>query len=92
VLEVGGQSITVPIAKVRAIYLGFAPNAAKASSSATEAIIDALKGLQSVTNSGVSYRDYAPRVLDAKIKVDKYLSGGSAGDAARPAIRLAMQY
>ena len=44
VMEVGGQSLTVPIAKVRAIYLGSAPDTAKAGSSATEAI-DALKGV-----------------------------------------------
>src|SRR6266446_10242340 len=61
VMEVGGQSITVPIARVRAIYLGEAP-AAKADSTWTDAL-DALKALQSVTSSGVSYRDYAPRVL-----------------------------
>src|SRR5712692_6783873 len=73
VMEVGGQSITVPIARVRAIYLGAAPTTAKADSTATDAL-EALKALQSVTSSGVSYRDYAPRVLDAKVKVDKYLS------------------
>ncbi len=91
VIEIGGQSITMPFAKVRAIYIGAAPTAAPAVSAAKEAL-DALMGLQSVTNAGISYLDYAPRVLDAKIKVDKYLSGSSEGDAPRAAIRIAMQY
>ena len=37
-----------------------------------------LKGLQSATSAGVNYRDYAPRVTDAKIQVDQIL--GEAPD------------
>jgi hypothetical protein len=32
-----------------------------------------LKGLQSATSAGINYRDYAPRVTDAKIQVDQML-------------------
>jgi hypothetical protein len=92
VIEVGGQPLTFPLEKVRAIYLGGAPDAAKANSSTTEAL-DALRGLQSVTASGVSYRDYAPRVLDAKVKVDRYLASPTAGnEATRNALGAAMRY
>ncbi len=35
--------------------------------------LQVLRGLQSITTAGVSYRDYAPRVLDAKVQLDRYL-------------------
>ena len=59
VIEVAGQPITISLEKVKAIYFGVA---------------DALKALRSVTQSGIAYRDYAQRMLDAKVKVDRYLS------------------
>src|SRR5437870_9425242 len=60
VIEVGGQSITIPLAKIRAIYFGTAAKSDAAPSvSAARDSLDALKGLQSVTSSGLSYRDYA---------------------------------
>jgi hypothetical protein len=34
--------------------------------------MDALKALRSVASGGVNYQNYAPRVLDAKVKVDRY--------------------
>lgn len=40
--------------------------------------IDALQGLRSVTQAGVSYPEYATRFLDAKVKVDHYLSSTGA--------------
>jgi hypothetical protein len=48
--------------------------------------------LRSGTEAGVSYRDYAPRVLDAKVRVDKYI-GSATNDPAelRRAISLAIR-
>jgi hypothetical protein len=91
VIEVGGQSLTFTMDKVRAIYLGAAPPAMPATSLDTDAL-DALRSLQSVTSSGVSYRDYAPRVLDAKVKVDKLLSADTSAGPRRDHIRLSMRY
>lgn len=92
VIEVGGQPLTFALDKVRAIYLGATPLAQQGPSVFVEAL-DALRALQSVTNSGVSYRDYAPRVLDAKVKMDRYLASPTNGDdKARAAAQLAMRY
>ena len=64
-----------------------------ARSPAYSEAVDALKGLQSVTNSGLNYGNYAPRVLDAKVKVDKYLSTVKTHtDAKAATVGLAMQY
>lgn len=85
VIEVGGQPLTIPLAKVRAIYLGTAPKIPGASASPTIPVehfakdslareaLNSLKALQSVTHTGLSYREYADRVLDAKVKVDQFL-------------------
>lgn len=81
-IEIAGQAMTIPLAKVQAIYFGPAkPAAASAAPSPTAEALDALHALRSVTESGITFRDYAPRVLDAKIRVDRYLSS-SADDAA----------
>jgi hypothetical protein len=92
VIEVGGQNITVPLDKLRAVYFGSAPKPFDNVSPADESM-RALKGLQSITMSGVSLREYSPRVLDAKVKVDQYLSSPVAGDEkVRGAISVAMRY
>jgi hypothetical protein len=82
-IEVGGQTIRFDVNKVRAIYFGAAPpSPAKASSTpaGTEAL-SALKALRSAVEGGVTFRDYQPRISDAKIKVDQYLETSQAGDA-----------
>jgi hypothetical protein len=82
VIEIAGQAVTIPLAKVQAIYFGAQkPASASATPPPFAEALDALRALRSVTESGITFRDYAPRVLDAKIKVDKYLST-SANDAA----------
>jgi len=59
-------------------------NQAFAAGPSQEAI-DALQGLQSVTQAGVSYPEYSTRFLDAKVKVDHYLSFTEATrDAQQP--------
>ncbi len=79
VIEVGGQTITFEQEKVRAIYFGPAPAASSQPSALGEAM-KALKGLQSVVSGGVSYRDYAPRVTDAKVIVDRYLTTAESSE------------
>src|SRR5580704_13046217 len=82
VIEIAGQSMTIPLAKVQAIYFGAPPKASAAGSSPYLEALDALRGLRSITEAGVSYRDYAPRVLDAKIKIDRCLSAKPSVPAA----------
>src|SRR5215471_5478686 len=61
------------------------------TSPATDAL-DALRALKSVTEMGVSYRDFLPRVADAKIKVDRYLESPANDEAAlRGKIKVAMR-
>jgi hypothetical protein len=92
VIEVAGQAVTIPLDKVQAIYFGSAKPSSPSQPAPSQEALDALKGLRSVTESGISYRDYAPRVLDAKVKVDRYLSS-QRNDSIdfRKAIGLAMR-
>jgi hypothetical protein len=59
---------------------------------AAQEAIQALKAVQSITNLGVNFRDYQPRIGDAKIKVDQYAArpGHDARVAAH--LNLAMGY
>ena len=96
VIEIAGQPMTIPLEKVRAIYLGSAPapaNAAPTGPTPLEEVMVALKALRSVTGSGISYRDYSQRVLDAKVKFDVYVSSKSTeSGAVRDAVESAMQW
>jgi hypothetical protein len=91
VIEVAGQSITIPLEKLKAIYFGVAPSPTAGASSVAQDALGALKAIRSVTTSGIAYRDYTQRLLDARVTVDRYLSANdSAGGAAYRAIRTAM--
>ena len=100
VIEVGGQSINMPLAKVRAIYFGAAPSArgAAAQPAGASAALQALKSVQSVTTVGVNLRDYTTRVADAKVIVDQFTQSSPGktvlfGErASRKPISLAMRY
>jgi hypothetical protein len=72
VIEVGGQSVTIPLEKVQAIYFGVVPARTVSGAAPSELAMGSLRALRSVTDSGISYRDYAPRVLDTRVSVDKY--------------------
>ena len=90
VIEIAGQAMTVPLGKVQAIYFGAPPKASSVGSSPYLEALDALRGLRSITEAGVSYRDYAPHVLDAKIQIDRWLStkpSDPAGNLVSLAIR-----
>src|ERR1035438_1810142 len=91
VIEVAGQSITIPLEKVQAIYFGAVPARTAAGPPPFQGALDALKGLRSVTGSGITLREYALRVLDARVTVDRYLSAqGSDGIELRREIRVGM--
>jgi hypothetical protein len=72
-VEVGGQRLQFERAKVRAVYLGGPPATQGLRPGGANDAVQILKGLQSVTTAGVNYQNYAPRVLEAKVKIDEYL-------------------
>ncbi len=49
--------------------------------------LQALRGLQSVTRAGLTFRDYTPRLLDATVQVDRY----TAAPGGLPEVKAAMQ-
>lgn len=53
-------------------------------------VLQVLRGLESVTKAGVTYRDYAPRVLDAKVQADRYLQREWADPEIKRVVREAM--
>jgi len=53
--------------------------------------LDALHALDSATEVGVNLRDYSTRVIDAKLKVDRYLRDAPAGDKLADSVRLIMK-
>lgn len=89
VIEVAGQSLTIPLEKVSAIYFGKAPVAIAPSATVIKDAIGALHALKSVTESGINYFEYSRRVLEAKVKVDSLIGDSSPG--AKAALS-AMQY
>jgi hypothetical protein len=70
-IEVAGQPITIPLEKIQAIYFGVVPSRTVAGPAPSQEALDALKALRSVVQTGLDYRDYSQRVLDAKVKVDR---------------------
>jgi hypothetical protein len=79
-------AVTAALAK----YVFFGTHAFASPPAGQQEALEALQGLKSVTDAGVNYTNYAPRVLDAKIKVDRYLATAPADAPARVAIALAM--
>ncbi len=88
---VGGQVVTFTLDKVRAVYFGAAPRMNTPPPSPAKEALTALEALRSVTTGGVTYRDYAPRVSDAKIIVDRFLHGQN-DDPSRAAIADALNF
>jgi hypothetical protein len=91
VIEVAGQPITIPLEKIQAIYFGAVPSRTVAGPAPSQEALDALKALRSVVQTGLDYREYSQRVLDAKVKVDQYLSAPANGAAERNGIETAMR-
>jgi hypothetical protein len=82
-IEIGGQVMTFKPEQVRAIYYGKAPTATDAVSPTDEAM-KALRGLRAIVDSGsVTFRDFAPRVSDAAVIVDRYLQSDQTATPLR---------
>jgi hypothetical protein len=86
-VEVGGQTLHFERSKVRTIHIGTPAQSSAPRAALAADTIQVLKGLQSVTTAGVNYQGYAPRVLDAKVKVDEYLR---QAEADKPELRTAI--
>jgi hypothetical protein len=93
IIVVGGKALNFPFSSVRSIYLGSAPASEKEkpNPAAIEAI-DAVRALRSVTEAGLNYSQYSKRVLDAKVKVDRFTSSTSQNDAELGAIIQAVMH
>jgi hypothetical protein len=90
VIDVGGQLITIPADKIKVMSFGAVAPRPSAGPAPFQQALDELNGLRSVTRIGISYLEYSRRVLDAKVKVDRYLSA-AADSPLRSAISLAMR-
>jgi hypothetical protein len=91
-LDVAGQPLTLPREKVSAIYFGSllkATGVAVPPGDPINGALEVLKGLQSATTAGVTYRDYSPQ--DAKIQIDRILVSAPDG-AAKAAILQALEF
>jgi hypothetical protein len=94
VIVVGGQTMTFPLDKVRAIYFGTAPAATpkSAQSSLFASALDALRSLRSAVGAGATFTQYMARLQDTKIQVDRYLTTASAdSNSQKSQIARAMQ-
>jgi hypothetical protein len=86
-IEIDGRIVTFAPAQVRAIYYGSAPSMpAPAALLERDEAIGALEALRSVARTGVTYREYAPRVSEAQLVVDRYLQKEDGAPAIRGAI------
>jgi hypothetical protein len=65
--------------------------AALAQTPAADAV-SALRGLNSVTEAGINFRDYSTRLLDAKVKVDQYLTHAPKSTATQRMITILQMY
>jgi len=80
---VADQTISFDTALVRAIYFGADADESRghrvgvtrnlAESRLVDEAIRALQGVRSVVNGNPTYRDFSPRVIEARIVVDRYL-------------------
>ena len=86
-IEIDGRIVTFAPAQVRAIYYGSAPTSTTpAPLLERDEAIGALEGLRSVARTGLTYREYAPRVSEAQIIVDQYLKKEDGAPAIKGAI------
>jgi hypothetical protein len=91
-VEVGGQVITFKPDQVRAIYYGAAPAERPVAPPLRDEAIRALRGVESITTGGTTYREYVTRANDAKIVVDRYLQDRNSSGPERAAISGAMGF
>lgn len=91
VIDIAGQPLTIAQEKIARIEFGRRGSTTAPDQRLAEALA-ALSGLRSVTGGSVTYRDYAPRVSDAKIVVDRYLSSEGGNNDAKRSVCEAMHY
>lgn len=92
-IEIDGRIVTFAPALVRAIYYGSAPaSTTPASLVEREDAIVALEGLRAVARTGVTYREYAPRVGEAQIVIDQYLKKEDGAPSIKGAIADAFHF
>ena len=93
VIDVQGKLVSFEASLVRAIYFGKAPRPAEAAKALpADGAIRALKALQSAVRVGLSFRDYGPRVVDTRIKVDEYLETKAGTPSRRQSVGRAMMF
>jgi hypothetical protein len=85
-IEIDGRIVTFAPAQVRAIYYGSAPASRTAPLVERDEALGALEGLRSVARAGVTYREYAPRVSEAQLVVDRYLRKEDGAPSIKGAI------
>jgi hypothetical protein len=85
-IEIDGRIVTFAPAQVRAIYYGSAPASTTAPLVERDEALGALEGLRSVARTGVTYREYAPRVSEAQLVVDRYLQKEDGAPSIKGAI------
>jgi hypothetical protein len=85
-IEIDGRIVTFAPAQVRAIYYGSAPASTRAPLVERDEALGALEGLRSVARTGVTYREYAPRVSEAQLVVDRYLQKEDGAPSIKGAI------
>lgn len=69
--QVGSQTLKFAVAEISRITFG--TTSQDDFLKAAKDVLRQLKALASTVEGGITYRDYAPRVTDAKIKVDQFL-------------------
>jgi hypothetical protein len=85
-IEVGGRIVTFTPAEVRAIYDGPAPappepTQLRAQLPERDKALGTLAMLRSVAQTGVTYQEYAPRLSEAQVAVDRYLQAEEGAPA-----------
>lgn len=78
-VRVASQTLKLKTSDVARVLFVDKP-AALAGPDANAELLDALRALGSVTELGVSYNDYRPRLADAKVKADRLRAGGRVRD------------
>jgi len=90
-IEVGGRVVTFKPDQVRAIYYGAPPAPPSPPLAERDEAVRALQALRSVAQPGVVYREYAARVSDTQLVVDRYLQREDGAPAIKIAIADSMR-
>lgn len=86
VIRVASQDIILPVGDVAAVVFdkGFSVGVTRDSGGELRKVVGALRGLNALTEAGISYREYSPRVSDANAAVAQWV--GEFEDETAPAV------